>query len=93
MIVLKNPMQVITHFILYIVKDLTHPDASKIRLYLCKAINTLTTVQELVEYCTNDFLQIACTVKFNDKRAYPLASLDKERFLNMVYYHKGLELL
>lgn len=80
-------------FVNLYVQDTTNPDRDFMIKYLSKALRCLTSLDEVCEYCTEDFARILYQIKVNDERAFPVETLQKEKFLEMVYFYKGLKIL
>lgn len=71
-----------------IINDLTF-----LRLYLYKCMNTLTNSDEVIEYCSLEYLEQLKNAEYTDKRTYSLSSLQKDKYFELIHYYKMLRML
>lgn len=68
-------------------------DLTFLRLYLYKCMNTLISPDEVVEYCSQEYLDTLNRPEYTDERIYDLSSLQKDKYFQIIHYYKGLQLL
>lgn len=93
MIILQNKTEKIAYFVHGVNPNPRHEDSQFMSLYLHKALTCLNSEDEVTEYCTKEFANILGRYKTIDKRVYPLGSLQRDKFLSLVFYYKGLRAL
>lgn len=93
MIHLRHKSHKINYFIEGLIDDSLSEDSTFMRLYLLKALNTLVSGEEVKDYCTEYFYNILGNYEVDDCRFYPIDTLQKDKFLSMVYYYRGLKSL
>lgn len=93
MIILQRKADKIAYFVHGLNPNPRHEDSQFMSLYLHKALTCLNGIDEVTEYCTKEFANMLGNFKTIDKRVYPLESLQRDKFLSLVYYYKGLRAL
>ncbi|UZA02947.1 hypothetical protein [Moraxella bovis] len=93
MIILQRKAEKIAYFVHGVNPNPRHEYSQFMSLYLHKALTCLNDIDEVTEYCTKEFANIIGNYKTIDKRVYPLESLQRDKFLSLVFYYKGLQAL
>ena len=68
-------------------------DLTFLRLYLYKCMNALTCPEEVIEYCSEEFLKQLNNAEYIDGRIYPLSSLQKDKYFEIIHYYNMLSML
>lgn len=87
MIIIPTPNHTISKFLLGLNIE-SSKDYSFMSAYLNKALSTLCSIEELIEYCSEDFYYYTTKGKINQVRAYPLSSLQKEKYFELLGMYK-----
>lgn len=93
MIIVYNQRYKIDNFISKIIPDKSNPDKAFLKQYLYKALLCCNDLTEVSEYCTQEFVDELSRVTVNERRMFPLESLQKDNFMSLVYFYKGVTLL
>lgn len=70
------------------IADKVHNDRLFMKVYLAKAKASVISLQELVEYCSSDYVNYLHRVSFTDNRVYELGTLDKDRFYKIIGFYQ-----
>lgn len=87
MIIISSPNRVITNFLMNLNIE-SAKDYSFMSNYLNKALSTLCSVEELIEYCSEEFYNYIPKGKLNQVRAYPLSSLQRDKYFELLGMYK-----
>lgn len=68
-------------------------DMRFLSLYLYKVKYTVTSLKECIEYAGEDYCKSLRGRDFDDKRAYALGTLNKEKYFELINFYKGYNLL
>ena len=93
MIIVYNQPIKIDKFINNLIPDNTNIDRIFLKQYLYKALLCCNDLTEVSEYCTQEFADELGRVTGEEKRIYPLESLQKDKFMSLVFFYKGVTLL
>lgn len=93
MIIVYNQHHKIDSFISKIIPDNTNIDRIFLKQYLYKALLCCNDLTEVGEYCTQEFVDELSRVTVNERRIYPLESLQRDKFMSLVFFYKGATLL
>lgn len=70
------------------IADKVHDDRLFMKVYLAKAKASVISLQELIEYCSSDYVNYLHRVSFTDKRVYELDTLDIDRFYKIIGFYQ-----
>ena len=70
------------------IADKVHDDRLFMKVYLAKAKASVISLQELIEYCSSDYVNYLYRVSFTDNRVYELGTLDKDRFYKIIGFYQ-----
>lgn len=65
-----------------------HDDRLFMKVYLAKAKASVISLQELIEYCSSDYVNYLHRISFNENRVYELDTLDKDRFYKIIGFYQ-----
>ena len=68
--------------------DKVRYDRLFMKVYLAKAKASVISLQELVEYCSSDYVNYLHRISFTDNRVYELDTLDKDRFYKIICFYQ-----
>lgn len=68
--------------------DKVRDDRLFMKVYLAKAKASVISLQELVEYCSSDYVNYLHRISFTDNRVYELDTLDKDRFYKIICFYQ-----
>lgn len=66
------------------IADKVHDDRLFMKVYLAKAKASVISLEELIEYCSSDYVNYLHRISFTDDRVYELDTLDKDRFYKII---------
>lgn len=70
------------------IADKVHNDRFFMKVYLAKARASVISLQELIEYCSSDYVNYLYKISFTDNRVYELDTLDKDRFYKIIAFYQ-----
>ena len=70
------------------IADKVYDDRLFMKVYLAKAKASVISLQELIEYCSSDYVNYLRRVSFTDNRVYELGTLDKDRFYKIIGFYQ-----
>lgn len=70
------------------IADKVHDDRLFLKVYLAKAKASVISLQELIEYCSSDYVNYLYRVSFTDNRVYELDTLDIDRFYKIIGFYQ-----
>ena len=70
------------------IADKVHNDRLFMKVYLAKAKASVISLQELIEYCSSDYVNYLHRVSFTDNRVYELDTLDIDRFYKIIGFYQ-----
>lgn len=70
------------------IADKVHDDRLFMKVYLAKAKASVISLQELVEYCSSDYVNYLHRVSFTNNRVYELDTLNKDRFYEIIGFYQ-----
>ena len=70
------------------IADKVHNDRLFMKVYLAKARASVISLQELIEYCSSDYVNYLYKISFTDNRVYELDTLDKDRFYKIIAFYQ-----
>ena len=70
------------------IADKVHDDRLFMKVYLAKAKASVISLQELIEYCSSDYVNYLYRISFTDNRVYELDTLDIDRFYKIIGFYQ-----
>lgn len=70
------------------IADKVHDDRLFMKVYLAKTRASVISLQELIEYCSSDYVNYLHRVSFTDNRVYELDTLDIDRFYKIIGFYQ-----
>ena len=70
------------------IADKVHDDRLFMKVYLAKAKASVISLQELIEYCSSDYVNYLYRISFTDNRVYELDTLNKDRFYKIIAFYQ-----
>ena len=70
------------------IADKVHDDRLFMKVYLAKAKASVISLQELIEYCSSDYVNYLHEITFTDNRVYELDTLDIDRFYKIIGFYQ-----
>ena len=70
------------------IADKVHGDRLFMKVYLAKARASVISLQELIEYCSSDYVNYLHRISFTDNRVYELNTLNKDKFYKIIGFYQ-----
>ena len=70
------------------IADKVYDDRLFMKVYLAKAKVSVISLQELIEYCSSDYVNYLHKISFTDNRVYELDTLDIDRFYKIIGFYQ-----